>query len=30
MHHGQISMHNHAYGGLVVTVYLPVSQTKMA
>lgn len=30
MHHGQISMHNHAYGGLVVTVYLPLSQTKTA
>ena len=30
MHHGQISMHNHAYGGLVVTVYLPVSPTKAA
>lgn len=27
MHHGQISMHNHAYGGLVVTVYLPLTKT---
>jgi len=25
MHQGQISMHNHAYGGLVVTVYLPLT-----
>ena len=24
MHHGDITLHNHAYGGLVVTVYLPV------
>lgn len=23
MHHGDITLHNHAYGGLVVTVYLP-------
>ena len=23
MHHGDIALHNHAYGGLVVTVYLP-------
>jgi len=27
MHHGQITMHNHAYGGLVVTVYLPLTKT---
>jgi two-component system osmolarity sensor histidine kinase EnvZ len=24
MHHGDITLHNHAFGGLVVTVYLPV------
>jgi two-component system osmolarity sensor histidine kinase EnvZ len=24
MHHGDITLHNHAYGGLVVTVYLPL------
>ncbi|MDX5405955.1 MAG: two-component system sensor histidine kinase EnvZ [Chromatiaceae bacterium] len=24
MHHGDITLHNHAFGGLVVTVYLPM------
>lgn len=24
MHHGDITLHNHAYGGLVVTVYMPL------
>ena len=24
MHHGDITLHNHAFGGLVVTVYLPL------
>lgn len=30
MHQGHISMHNHAYGGLVVTVYFPLKQEKGA
>ncbi|WP_348728040.1 two-component system sensor histidine kinase EnvZ [Rheinheimera texasensis] len=28
MHHGEIRLHNHAFGGLVATVYLPVRKVK--
>jgi len=26
MHQGEITLHNHAFGGLVATVYIPVKQ----
>lgn len=28
MHHGEIRLHNHAFGGLVATVYLPLRTSK--
>lgn len=28
MHHGEIRLHNHAFGGLVATVYLPLKKLK--
>ena len=30
MHHGEIKLHNHAFGGLVATVYLPIRKVKPA
>jgi two-component system osmolarity sensor histidine kinase EnvZ len=30
MHHGEIRLHNHAFGGLVATVYLPLKKAKQA
>jgi two-component system osmolarity sensor histidine kinase EnvZ len=30
MHHGEITLHNHAFGGLVATVYLPLKQKPVA
>jgi two-component system, OmpR family, osmolarity sensor histidine kinase EnvZ len=30
MHHGEITLHNHAFGGLVATVYLPIKNREKA
>jgi two-component system osmolarity sensor histidine kinase EnvZ len=30
MHHGEITLHNHAFGGLVATVYLPLKPRTVA
>lgn len=30
MHHGEVRLHNHAFGGLVATVYLPIRKNKAA